>query len=466
MIQFSAILLSRPFGSAAALRCAPVSLGVWLAAACFAPSAAAQDASDVNGVDGFSIQGSVRARAEALDGQFRAAGPDYEDVALFQTRIEARYRNGPLTLVGEVMDARAYGEEQDSPIRVGEVNAIEPVQYYLDYDLGGAFGDGSKTRVRIGQMRMTLGSIRLVNSPRFRNTTNAFLGVRADRKAADGSSLTAFWTMPTMILPREPAKVYENTVELDRNSLDQQFAGLFYQRPVAGMIAEGYGYYLHEDDSPQYPTKNRDLYTAGARFLKNAAPGRTDFEFEAMLQFGTANRSANPGDTVERAVSAQAFHGEVGYTFDRAISPRVALVADYASGQDDSERITRFDQLYGAIFPDFAPPGLYGPMTRANLFAPGVDLSAKPGNGRVWLTYRRMQVPERNDFFGRTGIRGGPGQNAGQQIFARARYPMMKRLTFELGGALLFKGNFLKDASASQNRETTRYIYTDLTFAF
>ncbi|MBR0552589.1 alginate export family protein [Stakelama marina] len=446
--------------------CFPVSLCLCLAAAGFAPAASAQQAANAAADDGFSIAGSVRARAELLDGQFRAKGPDYEDIALFQTRVEAKYRSGPLTLVGEVMDSRAYGEADNSPVRVGEVNALEPVQYYLDYDLGGALGAGSKTRVRVGQMRMTLGSIRLVNSPRFRNTTNAYLGVRVDRKGSDGSALTAFWTMPTMILPRTPAKVYDNAVEIDRNSLDQQFAGLFYQRPVAGMTIEGYGYYLHEEDSPRYPTKNRNLYTTGTRLMKAPAPGRGDFEFEAMLQFGTAHRSAAPGDTTPRDVWAQAFHGEVGYTFDRPMSPRVALVADYASGQDDSDKITRFDQLYGAIFPDFAPPGLYGPMTRANVFAPGIDLSAKPGKGRVWLTYRLMQVPQPNDLFGRSGIRNGPSHNAGQQIFARARYPLMKNLRFEIGGALLFKGDFLKYAPTTQNRETTRYAYTDLTFTF
>lgn len=412
------------------------------------------------------VHGSERIRVESMSGQFRPFGPEQGTVTLVQSRVLAKYRSGPFTIGGEIMDARAYGEKPNTTLKTGSVNVFEPVQYFLKYRMGNLLGTGSRSTLEIGQMRMHLGSRRLVNSPRFRNTTDTYLGVRLDRHGADGSRLTLFWTLPTQRLPDSRQAILDNAFALDRNSFSRQFAGIFYRRPAGKTRLELFGYYLSETDSPGHPTRNRHLFTPGFRFYTTKPKGRVYGQFEGMLQFGTAHRTAAPSDTTSHAVWAQAFHAELGYTFDAPSTPRIALVADYGSGQGGGDRITRFDQLFGAIFPDFAPPGLYGPMKWANVLAPGINFFIHPGKLRIWAKYRLMLVPRRNDFFGRTHIRSGPGRLAGNQFFIRVRYPLTRHIRFQAGAALLIKGPFLSHAPTTLYPQDSRYYFGSIQYHF
>lgn len=416
--------------------------------------------------DGFSISGQFRVRGEAIGGQFRSFGPDSEELLLLQTRLNAQYKAGDLVFGGELMDARAYSTADNSTMRLGEVNALEPLQYWGQYDLGSALGDGTNTKLKLGQQRMLLGSARLINSPLFRNTTNTYLGLRGDIKRGATESLTAFYVLPTGILPDDVEGYYDNRVEVDRNSFDLQLAGLFYKREFADLNLELYTYYLGERDGPGFQTRNRKVWTPGVRIYREPKRGQVDFEFEGILQWGQARRTATATDVIDRDVRAHFLYGEVGYRFDSPIGPRFTVSAIYGSGQDDSDDITRFDQLFGAIFPDFAPPGLYGPTTLSNVSSLGADMIVTPGKWTLWTTYRRLRAPEPNDVFGRTAIRNGPNSEVGDQFFLRARYPITSNLRFELGGSLLLKGDFLKEAPGTINRDDTRYVYSDLTFQF
>ncbi len=416
--------------------------------------------------DGFSITGQFRVRGEAIDGQFRSFGPDSEELVLLQTRVDAQYKMGDLVLGGEIMDARAYSTADNSTLRQAEVNALEPLQYWAQYDLGDGLGEGTNTTLKLGQQRMLLGSARLINNPLFRNTANTYLGLRGDIKRGNTDGLTAFYMLPTRILPDDIEGYYDNRIEIDRNGFDLQLAGAFYHRKVADLNLELYAYYLGEGDSPDFQTRNRRLWTPGMRIYREPKRGKLDFELEGILQRGKARRTAAATDLVDKDVRAFYLYGELGYRLDNAIGPRFAVSATYGSGQDESDKITRFDQLFGAIFPDYAPPGLYGPTTLSNVSSLGVDVIWTPGKWTIWNTFRRLRAPEPNDVFGRTGIRNGPNGEVGDQFFLRARYPLSPKVRFEIGGALLLKGDFLKEAPSVINGDDTRYIYSDLTFTF
>src|SRR3546814_19673921 len=127
-----------------------------------------------------------------------------------------------------------------------------------------------------------------------------------------------------------------------------------------------------------------------------------DFEFEGILQRGQARRTAAATDVNDRDVRAYYLYGELGYRLDNAVGTRFAVSATYGSGQNDSDNITRFDQLFGAIFPDYAPPGLYGPTTLSNLSYLGADMTWTPGKWTIWTTYGRPRAPQPNDVYGRT----------------------------------------------------------------
>ena len=364
------------------------------------------------------------------------------------------------------MDARAYSIADNSTLRQAEVNALEPLQYWAQYDLGDGLGEGTNTTLKLGQQRMLLGSARLINNPLCRNTANTYLGLRGDIKRGNTDGLTAFYMLPTRILPDDIEGYYDNRIEIDRNGFDLQLAGAFYHRKVADLNLELYAYYLGERDSSGFQTRDRRLLTPGMRIYREPKRGKLDFELEGILQRGKARRTAAATDLVDKDVRAFYLYGELGYRLDNAIGPRFAVSATYGSGQDESDKITRFDQLFGAIFPDYAPPGLYGPTTLSNVSSFGADVIWTPGKWTIWNTFRRLRAPEPNDVFGRTGIRNGPNGEVGDQFFLRARYRLSPKVRFEVGGALLLKGDFLKEAPGVISRDDTRYIYSDLTFVF
>src|SRR3546814_8598879 len=86
--------------------------------------------------------------------------------------------------------------------------------------LGEGLGDGTNTTLKLGQQRMLLGSARLINNPLFRNTSNTYLGLRGDIKRSNRDSLTAFYVLPTRILPDDVEGYYDNRVEVDRRGFD------------------------------------------------------------------------------------------------------------------------------------------------------------------------------------------------------------------------------------------------------
>src|SRR3546814_7865468 len=188
------------------------------------------------------------------------------------------------------MDSRAYFDDAGSSVSTGEVNAAELIQGYVGVDFDDALGSGSSPSVDCGRFPMDLGSRRLVGRNNFRNATNAFTGVRAEFRGADKTYLTAFYTLPLNRLPGDKAGILDNKVAWDRESADVAFWGGFLNKPALAGRAnlDLYFYGLTERDSPDYPTRNRHLYTPGIRIFADPKPGKTDFEIEGAYQFGRA----------------------------------------------------------------------------------------------------------------------------------------------------------------------------------
>ena len=86
--------------------------------------------------DGFSIEGSVRARFERIDDEFRSDKLPDETIWSSRVLVKAEYATGPVRLVGELLDARAYGIDPGSTVSTSTVNVLEPIQAYAAIDLG------------------------------------------------------------------------------------------------------------------------------------------------------------------------------------------------------------------------------------------------------------------------------------------------------------------------------------------
>ncbi|MDE2486444.1 MAG: alginate export family protein, partial [Alphaproteobacteria bacterium] len=376
-------------------------------------------------------------------------------------------RHGPLRVGGELFDSRGYLERPNSSVSTAEVNALELGQAYLAWDYGGP-GDA----VAAGRFTMDDGSRRLIARNLFRNTINAFTGVRLDwRGEKDAARL--FWTMPQIREPDDAQGIRANRIRWDHESLDQQFFGGSYTHALAGGASvEIYGYGLTERDSPGRPTRNRRLFTTGVWVYRAPRPGRLDYEIEAIYQTGRERRSTRPTDLQDLQVGAYFVHAEIGRRFRAAWSPRLALQYDQASGDDGRPgHYGRFDTLFGARRGEYGPTSLWGAVQRANLRSPGVRLEVRPD--RRWdgfAAVRGLWLDSPTDSFAATGVQdpsGRSGRFAGEQAEVRARYWLVpKAVRLEAGTAWLFKGRFLKDAPNAPKDGDSRYAYVDATCRF
>ncbi|MCJ2181974.1 alginate export family protein [Novosphingobium sp. 1949] len=422
--------------------------------------------------DGLTIKGTVRARYEAIDNQFRPGLDRNSDALLLQTDLQIEYDTGPVRVGTEITDSRAYGGGTGSSLSTTEVNALAVTQAYLAFDLGSALGAGSTTTFEAGRFTMDLGSRRLSARNSYRNTINAFTGFRADWKGAKGQKFTAFYTMPVVRLPDDQDGILDNDVHADSQSFDLTFWGAFASTPIAGGAAtlETYFYGLDENDTPDTATTNRHLRTPGARLHRAAKAGTIDFDIEGAYQFGNV-RASKSASAARLDVSAYFAHGELGYTFASGWAPRVAFELDVASGNKGGGSYNRFDTLYGARRFEFGPTSLYGALGRNNIRSIGLLASAKPSK-RLALTgmYRAAWADSVDDSFASTKVSdtsGDVGRFAAHQIEARASYWLVpKVLQVEAGGAVLIDGDFLKHASGATGNGDTRYGYASATVHF
>lgn len=419
--------------------------------------------------EGLEIAASVRARYEALHNQFRPGLDRNDELITFQTDIAAEYDGGPIRIGGELIDSRAYDGKRGGAVGTGEVNALEPVQLYVGADLGSVLGEGSETKIDAGRFTLNLGSRRLVGRNTFRNTTNAFTGVKAEWRYHDQSQLTLFYTYPQQRLPDDKTGILDNQVEWDHEGDDLVFWGGFFNEPKAlgATNLDLYFYALDEDDQPGHATRDRHVFTPGIRLFRSPAPGKQDYEIEYAWQFGHISTSAAAG-APRQDISAHTLHAEIGYQFAGPWQPRIAVDYDLATGDKPGGDYTRFDNLYGPRRSDWGPTGIYGPLGRSNVSSPGVRLEVKPSKRLDgFVAYRAAWLESASDSFAFTGVRdpaGASGKFAGHQIEARARYWLIpKMLRLETGGAVLFGGRFLKDAPNANHFGDTFYGYADVT---
>ena len=428
-------------------------------------------AGDTEQDDGFSIEGSARARVERIENQFRPGKLPDETIWSSQVVLKAEYATGPVRLVGEVRDGRAYGVDPGSTVSTSTVNVLEPIQAYLAADLG-ELAPGIDAGLKAGRFKMKHGSGRLVGWGGFSNATAAFTGAQVDLAGARGDRLTAFWTMPQQRLPGDAASIRDNAFELDREATDLQFFGAFYQAKLGGSGAtlELYGYGLVEDDRADVATRDRHLFTPGMRLVRKPKAGAFDYEFEAAYQLGTI-RTSKAVDAAQQDVSAWMVHGEVGRTVGGPANMRVAALFDAASGDDPGGDYTRFDSLYGLRRGTFGLTGNFGPLSFANIISPAVRVSARPNDridGSLSARLAWLQTPR--DAFAKTGVAdpaGSAGRFGGTQIEGSLGYWIVPDvLRFGLGGAYLSKGRFLEDAANAPATGDTRYVFSDMTLSF
>ena len=431
---------------------------------------------DLIPTDKLSLSINFRARYEYLSQRFRIGQVGDDQGVVLRTLVHGRVKPFDwITLGAELQDSRAYLTD-DAVLTTTVVNALELLQAYVDVRDDDVF-DGS-LHATGGRITMDVGSRRFVARNRYRNTINGFTGLDASwtSHARDQTMLRAFWTLPVHRRPRtsEQARLHANDIQFDREDLEVQFWGLFGSTRLPERYAvELFVFGLHEKDTLDRPTANRQIYTMGSRGFRKKTKGDFDFVLEFALQWGQSRSSRSPTNTRDLDHFAHFEHLEAGYTFDRAWKPRISLQYDYASGDSDPSdgKNGRFHTLFGARRFDFGPTGIYGPFARSNINTPGLRLQLSPAkNVTGFLSYRLFWLAEKRDRWTTTGVVDPTGQSGsfiGQQIEFRLRWrPLPRNLLIEAGYAHLFDGEFIKNAPNSPAQGDSDYVYTQVVFHF
>ncbi|HEY0086489.1 MAG TPA: alginate export family protein [Allosphingosinicella sp.] len=418
------------------------------------------------------VSGSVRVRWEGLTGQVRPGLNAEDGIVAVRTTLFGEYDTGTVRFGAELYDSRVYGAGARSMVGANDVNVAEFVQAYVAADFETPLGKGSAASVQAGRFTVNLGSRRLVAADDYRNTTNGFTGIRADFKTGGGTAGTLLFVLPQVRLPDDLPSILDHQFEFDRESFDLRLWGGIASRQnlFPGVTAEASYLRLEERDSPGRPTRDRRLHTVGARLIRDPAPGKMDFEVEAIRQFGSISSGigATAGDL---AVRAAFYHADAGYTFAGKWNPRLSLEYDRATGDGPGRRYGRFDTLYGMRRADLGPAGLYAALGRANISTPGLRVEAAPGSRTdLFASYRLLWAEEATDIFSTTGVRdpaGASGRYAGQQIEGRVRHWIVpKLLRAEVNAVWLGKGRFLRQAPNAPDTGDTFYASVAATASF
>ena len=423
-----------------------------------------------------SLTGEHWTRYETLNSQFRANSTGSDQILSLRTLVRAQWRLSPqFRIQAELQDARAELADEGSRMNTSIVNAAELLEANFTWTLKDIFAAGDRLEWTGGRLTMDIGKRRIVARYRFRNTIQAYTGLDGQWTGSEGDHLRIFWTLPVHPRPEDQPSLLANDVQMDQETLDRMFWGVFYApgRLFWGNQGEVYVFGLHERDGEDFPTRNRQIYTPGFRFYHPARPGAFDFELESMFQFGTSRATSAPGDARDLDHQAHFHHFEVGYTHAAPWSPRFYLEYDYASGDDDPNDGTndRFDLLFGPNVPEFGPTSINSAFVRGNLSSPGARLQVRPHPTLfAYLSYRAFWLASGSDgWAGASELRditGRSGKFLGHLLFLRAKWKAHPNLRLESGLAYRIDGNFQKTVPNSPREGNTLYTYIQTTLEF
>jgi hypothetical protein len=425
--------------------------------------------------DGVRISGAIRGRYEALGNPFVAGRTEDDEYLGIQTVLDVEVDVGGtgLTIGGELLDSRFIAGNETGGVAT-EIDTLEPSQLYLAWRPHDFLMDGAKLDLTLGRFTMDAGSRRLVARSLYRNILSSFDGVRAVWTSPDKLAVTLAYTAPVARAPADAASAIDNEVALNKTLNTTRFAFAQVDQALPfGLRGDLYVIDLDENDSSDVATRNRKLTTAGFRIRKSAAPEQVDFEVELALQTGTVRATTSAADVIPLDHDAQMGHLETGYSFSAPWSPRIALQYDYATG-DKSPADThneRFDTLFGDRAFDLGPTSIYGLVLRSNLSSPAIRIEVKPdAASEAYVSLRHLQLEAGRDSFANTAVRdatGASGKDIGLQVEGRYRHWLMKdSLRLSVGAAMLFEGDFMKNAPNATRQGDPVYGFSELTWIF
>jgi hypothetical protein len=429
--------------------------------------------------DWLRIGGETRMRLEALDGQFRPGRTRQDQLLLLRTLLHMEAGNGPLKLGLEFQDSRVYLDADDTPISNSYVNAADILQAYVALDADDLFGTGTRARLKIGRQTLSIGSKRQVQRVDFANVIKGYNAAYLRMDTTRGDEVHAFYGVRMGVLPGERDAVASNAHAFDTEEWGRRVFGLHYRRAdilgaaAPGLWGEVYLYGLREKDTDSVATPNRRHVNLGARLYRKPAPGQWDMDVEGAWRTGSRHATSDPADTKPLDVNATMLFAAAGYTFRDRLKTRLALEYYVASGDDDPNDDTfgQYERLFNGRRGDLNNTSIHGPLTPANLQAPGFRIEISPSrrlDARV--QYSAAFLASATDSFVIAKLRdrtGASGSFMGHTIDSRLRYWLVPdSLRLELGASLFLFGGFTKNVPDGPEGSRTLYGYGQLSFHF
>ncbi len=426
--------------------------------------------------DWLHLEGENRVRYESLDGQFRAGRNGSDQLLAIRTLIRAKAKLQPFDVNLELQDSRGYLDDAGTPLSTSFVNSFEFINANLDFHLGKTFGEHTNTKLKLGRQTVDIGSERFIERNGYRNTINSYDGAHLRTHFDSGNQFESFFVVPVRAQPRNFENLSDNRQAFDKRDDSRGFWGVVYtdeKNLIPDTKLELFTYGLHERDTNDRNTANRELYTLGFRTLKKPKTTEWDYEVEYGYQFGERRATTASTDTNDINVRAQTLHAEIGYQFDAPWTPRLAFEFDYATGDDNpnDNRFGSYDRLFGARRGDVGFTSIHGPLVRNNLILPGIDFEFQP-NKRTdgFITYQVAYLDSDTDELDAANLRdvtGNSGRFIGHTIDARVRHWIVpKRVRWDIGGSALFHGNFLDNVPNGPEKSRTLYGFSQLVTKF
>lgn len=414
----------------------------------------------------WSFGGNYRLRYENLDNPFRANIEDSDQVLASRLLASVKFNNDGVFGEFELQDSRTWLDDDSTPLGTDDVNPLEPLQVYIGWRNKNNFS------AKVGRLTLNIGSRRLVSRNGFRNTINAFSGMHTSW-IKDNWHVQTLYTLPLQRRPSDRLALDNNEIQIDKHYSGIHFAGIHVTREKQNKeLLELYYFMLDEEDQANLNTRNRALNTLGLRLLQPKKLSHWDYEFEAAYQFGEARTNRSVSNTNDLDVNAGFIHVHLAYQFNSLWFSRIVLQADYASGDKDpnDNKYNRFDTLFGSRGFEYGHTGIYGAFARSNILSPGLRwefqprdaLSALVGYRSVWLASDKDALTTANV----VDPSGNTSKFVGQQLQVRLDIKLSSSIKFEVGGAYLLKGSFLKDAPNASPTGDTHHIYSQVVVKF
>lgn len=419
-----------------------------------------------------TVSGSVRARYETLDGQFRSGRSGSDQLLLLRTLALAEYDAGQVTFGVEIQDSRTYLGDSGTPLSTSITNPLDVLQGYARMSLPGPFG--APAHATLGRQTVSIGSKRQIERVDYANVIHNYTGLHFEA-ADEARALHLIALVPLERSPARRADLDDNRLSGDEEQWNRLIWGAHYRhRPASGRTwAEAFVYGLAEHDTQRTPTPNRQYVTPGLRLYRPPAVGLADFDVEAALRLGSRRATNRADDTRDLDVFAGMAVIQLGYTFDRPWAPRLAAEYYYASGDSDpiDDAFDQYERLFGSRRTDLNNTSIHGPFTPANLSSPGMRLSGKPSaTTDFWVRIGATSLASATDSWVVARLRDPNGQSGrflGWSVDGRARWrPGAGRLEIEAGASVLTSGQFQDTVPGGPRPDHTLFAYLQATREF